>query len=229
MLPIIAKIVNLSLTQGEFCRCWKTAVVRPLLKKVGLALIHSNYWPVSNLAFISKIIERCMLLQISDHCDKYQLQPDYQSAYREHYSCETGILHVSDDILWAMEKQSIISLVMMDLSDAFDTVDHDILLTILRTKFGIEDKALKWFDSYLHPRSYMVTINGKYSREVNLDVSVPQGSCAGVNIFNLYCSPLQELVPDNLHISGFADDHSIRSSFKADNRHQECEVKHQEE
>ena len=124
-----------------------------------------------------------MLLQISDHCDKYQLQPDYQSAYREHYSCETAISHVSDDILWAMEKQSIISLVMMDLSAAFDTVDHDILLTILRTKFGIEDKALKWFDSYLHARSYMVTIDGKYSREVNLDVSVPQGSCAGVNIF----------------------------------------------
>ena len=165
MLPIIAKIVNLSLTQGEFCRCWKTAVVRPLLKKVGLALIHSNYWPVSNLTFISKIIERCMFLQISDHCDKYQLQPDYQSAYREHYFCETAILHVSDDILWAMEKQSINSLVAMNLSATFDTVDHDILLTIIRTKFGIEDKALKWFDSYLCPRSYMVTVDGKYSSE----------------------------------------------------------------
>ena len=104
-----------------------------------------------------------MLLQISDHCNKYQLQLDYQSAYREHYSCETAILHVSDDILWAMEKQSITSLVMMDLSAAFDTVDHNILLTILRTKFGIEDKTLKWFNSYLHPRSYMVRVDGKYS------------------------------------------------------------------
>ena len=87
-----------------------------------------------------------MLLQISEHCNKYKLQLDYQSAYREHYSCEMAILHVSDNILWAMEKQSIISLVAMDLSATFDTVNHDILLTILRTKFGIEDKALKWFD-----------------------------------------------------------------------------------
>ena len=100
-----------------------------------------------------------------------------------------AILHVSDNILWAMEKQSITSLVTMDLSATFDTVDHDILLTILRTKFGIEDKALKWFDSYPHPRSYMVMVDGKYSREVNLDVSVPQGSCAGANIFNLLFPP----------------------------------------
>ena len=170
-----------------------------------------------------------MLLQISEHCDKYQLQLDYHSAYREHYSCETAILHVSDNIPWAMEKQSITSLVTMDLSAAFDTVNHDILLTILRTKFGIEDKALKWFDSYLHPRSYMVTVDGKYSREVNLDVSVPQSSCVSANIFNLYCSPLQEVVPDDLHISGFADDHSIRSYFKANNRQQELEVKQQQE
>ena len=82
VLPLIVKIVNLSLTQGEFCRCWKTAVVRPLFKKLGLALIHSNYRPVSNLTFISEVIERCMLLKISDHCNKYHLQLDYQSAYR---------------------------------------------------------------------------------------------------------------------------------------------------
>ena len=143
ILPLITKIVNLSLMQGEFCRSWKTAVVRPLLKKLGLALIHSNYRPVGNLTFISKIIERCMLLQISDHCNKYNLQPDYQSAYREHYSCETAISHVNDNILWAMEKQCITSLVAMDLSAAFDTVDHDILLNIINNKFGVEGKALR--------------------------------------------------------------------------------------
>ena len=98
-------------------------------------------------------------------------------------------LHVSDNILWAMEKQNITSLVTMDLSATFDTVDHDILLTILSTMFGIEDKALKWFDSYLHPRSYMVTVDGKYSREVDLDVSVPQGSCAGAEHFQSLLFP----------------------------------------
>ena len=79
-------------------------------------------------------------------------------------------------------------------SSAFDTVDHDILLTILRCKFGLEHEALKWFDRYLHPNSYKVIVNGKYSREIDLSVSVPQGSCAGANIFNLYCAPLHEEV-----------------------------------
>ena len=75
VLPLITKIVNHSLTQGDFCRSWKTAVVQPLLKKLGLQLIHSNYRPVSNLTFISKVIERCMLLQLSQHCTSHNLQP----------------------------------------------------------------------------------------------------------------------------------------------------------
>ena len=132
--------------------------VRPLLKK-GLKLIHANFRLVSNLSFLSKVVEKCMLLQLSDHCKAFNLQPDYQSAYREDYSCETVILSISNDILWAMEKQSIISLVTIDPSAAFDTVDHDTLLHILNSKFGIEDTALKWFDQYLRPKSFKVTIN----------------------------------------------------------------------
>ena len=92
-----------------------------------------------------------MLLQLSDHCKMFNLQPDYQSAYKEDYSCETAVLGISNDILWAMEKQSITSLVALDLSAAFDTVDHNTLLHILNAKYGIEDTALKWFDEYLRP------------------------------------------------------------------------------
>ena len=163
--PLITKIVNQSLGDGCFCREWRTAVVRPLLKKLGLALIFANYRPVSNLTFISKVIEWCILLQISQHCEDYKLQPDYQSAYREHYSCETAILKISNDILWGMERQSIISLVVLDLSAAFDTVDHDILLSTLSSKYGIKGKVLKWFDKYLRPRSFKVAVNGVYSKE----------------------------------------------------------------
>ena len=143
LAPLITKIVYVSLTQGEFSNDWKTAVVRPLLKKIGLELIHANFTPVSNLSFLSKVVERCMLLQLSDHCKMFNLQPDYQSVYREDYSCETAVLGVSNDILWAMKKQSIISLVTIELSAAFDTVDHDTLLHILNAKYGIEDTALK--------------------------------------------------------------------------------------
>ena len=222
-IHLITKIVNISLGEGQFIRAWKTAMVRPLLKKLGLEVINANFRPISNLTFLSKVIERCMLLQLSAHCDQYGLQPEYQSAYRVHHSCETAILQLNNDILWGMESQSITSLVAIDLSAAFDTVDHDILLDILKCKFGIDRKALKWFDSYLRPRSFKVVIDGTCSEEQDLTVSVPQGSCAGANIFNLYCAPLEKVVTPSLKISGFADNHSIRDSFKASNRKAELD------
>ena len=215
VVPLISKIVNLSLGEGIFAASWKSPIMRPLLKKLDLALINANYRPVSNLPFISKIVKRCMLLQLSHHCEEYNLQPDYQSAYRANYSCEMALLGISNDILWTQERQSIVSLVAIDLSAAFDTVDHDILLDILNNKFGVEDKALKWFDSYLRPHSYHVVIEGHRSKDINLTVSVPQGSCAGANIFNLYCAPLQDIIPSHLTISRFTDDHSIRDMFHA--------------
>ena len=117
-----------------------------------------------------------------------------------------------------MESQSITALVTLDLSAAFDTVDHDILLSVLSSKYGIKGKALQWFDQYLRPRSFRVAVKGVYSKDRDLTVSVPQGSCTGANIFNLYCSPLQEVIPEDLQLSGFADDHSVRKTFKASNR-----------
>ena len=89
-----------------------------------------------------------------------------------------------------MERQSVTSLITIDLSAAFNTVDHDILLKILNSKFGIESKALQWFKSYLYPISFKVIIDDLYSKENDLTVSVPQGSYAGAAIFNLYCTPL---------------------------------------
>ena len=129
----------------------------------------------------------------------------------------------------AMEKQHVTCLVALDLSAAFDTVDHQTLLEVLRHKFGLEKTALEWFDQYLRPRSFKVTINGKESSERNLTVSVPQGSCAGANIFNLYCSPLHEVIPQDLQLSGFADDHSVRKSFKASDREEEVHTVEQTE
>ena len=103
VIPIVTKIVNLSLSKGEFCQIWKTAVVRPLLKKEGLDPIKPNYRPVSNLTFMSKVIEKCMLHQLKNHCDTYNLLLDHQSAYRENYSCKTCLLQLTNDILWACE------------------------------------------------------------------------------------------------------------------------------
>ena len=89
-LGIVIKIVNASLDQGRFVSTWKTAIVRPLLKKPGLELAESNYRPASNLNFLSKVLEKVALQQFNEHCRTFNLLPDHQSAYRQYYSCETS-------------------------------------------------------------------------------------------------------------------------------------------
>ena len=171
----ITAIVNISLRDGVFAKTWKEAIVRPLLKKPGLELVAANYRPVSNLPFISKVVEKCMLTRLNKHCDDNNLLPEYQSAYRKNYSCETALVKLMDDILWPMETQEVTAVVAIDLSAAFDTVDHNILLNVFEDRCGIKDSSLKWVDSYLRPRSLRVCVGDTYSSVRSLDFSVPQG------------------------------------------------------
>ena len=108
----------MSLHEGLFVPTWKTAVIRPLLKKTGLDLISSNYGPVSNLTFLSKVLEKAVLQQFNHHCNVNNLMPDYQSAYRPGYSCETALVKLMNELLWSMEKQENISTRIVLGSDA---------------------------------------------------------------------------------------------------------------
>ena len=139
----------MSLTEGRFADEWKVAVIRPLLKKPGMEHICGNYQPVSNLPLLSKVVEKAALKQFIKHCDESSLLPYYQSAYRKNYSCETALVKLFDDILWLMEKQKVNLLVAINLSAAFDTVNHDILIKVLNMTFNVHGKSLDWFKSYL--------------------------------------------------------------------------------
>ena len=99
LLPTLVKLVNLSLVEGEFIQQWKTALVKPLLKKVGMELINTSYHPVSNLPFLSKVVEKSVLLRFNRNCNENNLMPSYQSAYRANFSCETALLKLTDDLL----------------------------------------------------------------------------------------------------------------------------------
>ena len=213
-IPAITKVVNLSLSTGHFFEDWKLAIVRPLIKSQKKGTEKSNYRPVSNLQFISKVVEKCTLNQLTDHCNKHNLLPEYQSAYRKHYSCETSLLKLVNDTLWAMEDKRITAVTVMDLSVACDTVSHELLLAVLRERFGINNLAITWYENYLKPRHFKVSINGKYSAQKTMDFSVPQGSTQGAYLFICYASTLNEIVPKSLTLNGFADDHSIRKSFR---------------
>ena len=101
--PVLTNIINKSLGEGTFCLEWKSSRVIPLIKKQGVDWVMSNYHPVSNLPFLCKMVEKAMFKQFN-HCDKYKILPDYQSAYWENYSIGTTLLKLTNDILWAMER-----------------------------------------------------------------------------------------------------------------------------
>ena len=212
ILPIITRLINTSLREGLYVETWKLAIVRPLLKKIGLELIDKNYRPVSNLTFLSKVLEKAALNQFITHCNKHSLLPDYQSAYHEHYSCETALIKLTNDILWSMENGKVSAVMMIGLSAAFDTVDHNLLLEVLEKCFGLEDTCLKWYATYLQPRAFQVCIEDCYSEEKNLTFSVPQGSLNDPFLYLAYASTIQDFLINHHHdtsIYGFADDHAL--------------------
>ena len=120
-----------------------------MLKKLGLESLFKNLRPVSNLAYISKLTERAVFNQTYDHLVRSGLYPLLQSTYRRYHRTETALVKVANDILLNMNSQRVTLLVLLDLSAAFDTVDHAILLKRLTTDFGIVGKALEWFSLYL--------------------------------------------------------------------------------
>ena len=215
ILPSLAHSVNKSLDQGVFYKEWKEALVKPLVKKKSLGTIKTNYRPVSNLQFISKIVEKVTLDQFTLHCNNNKLLPSYQSAYRKYYSCRTSLVKLVNDILWAMERQLVTVVVIPDLSAAFNTVNHDLLLEVLEKQYGVVGAAREWYTSYLKPRIFKVGIRGTTSRPRQLDHSVPQGSVQGAFLFIAYASTLDLVVqPSGLEFSGFADDHSVHTYFQ---------------
>ena len=146
------------------------------------------------------------------------LFPPFQSAYRPHHSTETALLKGKKDILMNMDRQCVTLLVLLDLSAAFDTVDHAILIDRLSTEFGVTGPVLNWFTSYLSNRSQRVSIDGVLSEKVNLNCGVPQGSCLGPLLFVIYSSKLFQIIEKHLpNVHCYADDTQLYLAFKPGN------------
>ena len=225
-LPSLTNIINASLSSGIFPEAWKKAFVKPLIKKKGLSTVLKNYRPVSNLSFLSKIIEKAALEQIIEHVESNGLLPDYQSAYRKNRGVETTLIKMYDDILNAADNKCVSIVVMIDLSAAFDTVDIPILLSMLKMKFNIDGTPLKWIESYLTDRTMNVLVNGQLSETQKIKYGVPQGSCAGPVVFTLYIAALNLIVKNScpgIIIYGYADDHKLSITCKAGNDISEME------
>ena len=121
-------------------------------------------------------MEKAAQSQLQTHFDHQSLLSKHQSAYRQLYSTETTLLNLCDNILKNMENQKCTSIVCLNLSATFDTVNHKILLDVLKSYFGITEQALTWISSYLSNRKFRVQIGQLTSKIVKIDFSVPQGS-----------------------------------------------------
>ena len=218
LLPVITKLVNISLESSHFPLAWKEALLRTILKKNGLDTVLKNYRPVSNLSFFSKVTKRAVFLQIDNHMKKHDVYPSlHWSAYREDHSTETALLKVTNDILTEMNSPLVVLLVLLDLNAAFDTVDHSVLLRRPQTSFGISGAPLDWFNSYLSARSQRVFIPGALSDNLPLDWGVPQGSCLGPLLYIIYFSKLFNIIERHLPNSHcYAGVSLIYLSFKPD-------------
>jgi len=162
-----------------------------------------------NLPVVSKLLERIVVKQLLTHLDMHQLLPRLQSAYRSKHSTETALVKVISDILLATDAGDLAALVLLDLSTAFDTVDHGILLRRLET-FGLNGIPLRWFKSYLVGRRQHVRTTASSSAPTVIVCGVPQGSVLGHILFLLYIADLQSLIEHyDLRPQHFADDTQI--------------------
>jgi len=188
---LIAELANRSLSNGCFLACFKHAAITPLLKKPTLDTFNpSSYRLISNLDFISKILERLFLARLKPHilaCSNFN---HHQSAYRPRHSTETSLLSTLDNIYRASDIGSSTLLVSLDFSAAFDTIDHVTLINRLRTSFGITGSVLSWLQSYLSNKTQSVRIGHHSSTPTRCTIDVPQGSVLGPLLFATYTSPI---------------------------------------
>ena len=215
LAPTITTIVNASLSNSSMPASLKTALVKPRLKKGGLDPDDpKSYRPISNLPFVSKVIERIVSSRLTSHMMQHDLHEVHQSAYKAGHSTESALLKVTDDILQALDKKKGVLMVLLDLSAAFDTVAHEKLLEVLSQRIGLSGSALEWFRSYLDHRTQTVVVGETSASPTVLTRGVPQGSVLGPVLFTVYTLALGDIVRKHRMESHFyADDTQLYATF----------------
>lgn len=210
LLPILVNIVNSIILQGKFPSAWKKAMVTPV-PKVATPNTFAELRPISVLSVLSKLMEKVMEMQLREHLDKYNILPPTQSGFRPGYSCSTALLNITDDIFQASDEGNSTALALLDFSKAFDTIDHEILIEILRSS-GANGEAASLLSSYLEGRSQQVRLKGVISTSRAVSTGVPQGSILGPLLFTIYTSQFYRFIKySKIHM--YADDTQIYHSF----------------
>ncbi len=180
-----------------------------------------NYRPISNLPFLSKILEKVVSSQLCSFLEKNAICEDFLSGFIPYHSTETALIRVTNDLLLSSDRGCISLLVLLDLSAAFDTIDHNILLNRLENYVGIIGSALAWFKSYLSDRLQFVAVNEEVSYQSQVQYGVPQGSVLGPLLFTLYMLPLGDIIRKHgVSFHCYTDDAPLYISSRPDETYQ---------
>lgn len=210
LLPYITHIINFCIQHSVVPECWKRAKIVPIPKIKSPSSLN-DLRPISILPTFSKILERIMESQMQNYLHAKSIIPINQSGFQKGHSCATALLHITDDVINATDKNQLTLLVLLDFSKAFDTLNHEMLLSILK-HIGIHETTINLFSSYLAGRSQSVVYSNKMSRFVVVDRGVPQGTILGPLLFKVYTSNFPEaFLSCKQHY--YADDTQVYLSF----------------
>ena len=210
IIPFLTNIINSCILEGIFPDAWKIARVMPLPKNNNVISLN-ELRPISILPCLSKVLERVMNDQVKKFLEKNIILPANQSGFRTGYSCTTTLLSLTDDILRASDSGKATVLVLLDYSKAFDTINHQLLLTIL-SFIGFAPGAADFIESYLSNRQQYVETSVGQSAGESVECGVPQGSILGPLLFTIYTSNFISCM-DRVTAYFYADDTQILFSF----------------